>query len=123
MIGCLRVSLFASHRCACRCTLRREPLKTITLRNIPSELAQKLEEKARAQGVSLTTAAIEVLEQAMGLRRRKQRVLHHDLDSLAGTSTEEEARVFEKSLRNSRRIDRDPRKSVGAPDAAARNLG
>lgn len=80
-------------------------MRTITLRNIPPELARRLEQKAKAKGGSLCKAVIELLEEGMGLRKGEQRVLHHDLDSLAGTWTKEEARAFEKSLRNQRTID------------------
>jgi hypothetical protein len=80
-------------------------MKTITLRNIPPELARKLEQKARARRVSLSKAVIELLEEGTGLRRGEPRVLHHDLDSLAGTWTKEEARAFERSLRDQRKID------------------
>ena len=87
---------------------RKEPtLKTITLRNIPPELARKLEQKARTKGVSFSKITLEILENAMGLSRGKRRVRHHDLDSLAGTWSKQEATTFEASLREQRRVDPD----------------
>ena len=80
-------------------------MKTITLRNIPPDLARKLEEKKRAEGISLGKAALRVLEEGAGLKRDRRPVLHHDLDSLAGTWTKEEGRIFERSLRGQRKID------------------
>ena len=80
-------------------------MKTITLRNIPPQLARKLERKAKAKGMSLTKVVIEIVEEGMGLRKGEQPVLHHDLDSLAGTWTKAEARAFERSLRDQRSID------------------
>ena len=80
-------------------------MKAITLRNIPPDLRRKLEEKAKGEGVSLTKAAMRLLEEGAGIRRRGRRALHHDLDSLAGTWTVEEARTFEAALRNQRKID------------------
>jgi plasmid stability protein len=81
---------------------------TITLRNISPELARKLKQKAQTQGRSLSKVAMEFLEKGMGLRKSEPMVLHHDLDSLAGTWTKEETRTFERSLREQRSIDPDP---------------
>jgi hypothetical protein len=81
------------------------PVKTITLRNIPPELARKLEERRRLEGISLGKAALRILEEGAGLKKDRRPVLHHDLDSLAGTWTKEEARIFERSLRDQRKID------------------
>ena len=80
-------------------------MKTITLRNIPPELMLKLEQVARSKGLSITKAALLLLEEGAGVRKVRRPVVHHDLDALAGTWTKEEARIFEKSLRDQRKID------------------
>jgi hypothetical protein len=80
-------------------------MKTITLRNIPKELALRLEQKARTEGLSLGKTAIRLLEEATGLHGKPRPAVHHDLDALAGAWTEEEARTFERSLRGQRKID------------------
>jgi len=48
---------------------------------------------------------IRLLQESAGIRQKKQEVLHHDLDSLAGSWTREQAAAFEKTLREQRKID------------------
>jgi hypothetical protein len=79
-------------------------MKAITLRKIPPELAKAIHRKAAGDKTSATRAVVHVLEESLGLAKKKQ-VVHHDLDSLAGAWTKEEASVFEKGLRTQRRID------------------
>jgi hypothetical protein len=80
-------------------------LKTITLRGIPSDLAKAIEKRARARGQSLAKTVIELCAEGAGLRKRARAALHHDLDALAGTWTEEEAAEFEAALKEQRKID------------------
>jgi plasmid stability protein len=49
-----------------------------TLRNIPKKLDQALRKKAKAEGKSLNTVAVELLEQGLGLNGEQQR--YNDLD-------------------------------------------
>jgi len=80
-------------------------MKTITLRSIPRDLARVLEQRARAKGQSLAKTVLDLLEESAGIRRQAPPALHHDLDALAGTWTEEEGAAFEAALREQRRID------------------
>jgi hypothetical protein len=82
-------------------------MKAITLRNIPKPVARAIERRAREKGTSLNRAVIEMLEDASGERRpaQRSRVVHRDLDQLAGSWTAEEAAEFERSLRDQRAID------------------
>jgi hypothetical protein len=80
-------------------------MKTITLRNIPRDLAKVIEKKARASGQSLARTVLDLCKEGAGIRRPAQPALHHDLDALAGTWTEEEAAAFESALREQRKID------------------
>lgn len=79
-------------------------MKTITLRNLPKEVAGAVSRKARKEGISLAKAVIRLLEEAAGIRRKTE-VLHHDLDSLAGSWTPAQAATFEKALREQRKVD------------------
>ena len=81
-------------------------MKTITLRKIPPELANLIRRKAEAEGLSLTKTTFKLLEESLGIRRkRKSRIAHHDLDSLAGSWSKEEAVAFKKALKDQRQID------------------
>jgi plasmid stability protein len=82
-------------------------VKAITLRNLPPELADKVEEEARRTGASLNATVIALLRRALmpetGTSCEPKRF--HDLDFLAGTWTKEEADEFDRYLEESRRID------------------
>ena len=84
-------------------------MKAITLRNLPPELAKTIRQKAGEQGTSINKAVINLLEEGTGIRdkRNGKKSLHHDLDSLAGSWTREEAEEFDKSLASQRTIDPD----------------
>ena len=82
-------------------------MKAITLRNLPPELAKTIRQKAEEQGTSMNRAVIHLLEEGTGIRGKKngRKSLHHDLDSLAGSWTKDEAEEFDKSLASQRTID------------------
>jgi len=82
-------------------------MKAITLRNLPPELAKTIRQKAEEQGTSMNKAVIHLLEEGTGIRGKKngEKSLHHDLDSLAGSWTRDEAEEFDKSLASQRTID------------------
>jgi len=83
-------------------------VKAITLRNVPPQVAREVEKRAARAGVSLNRAVVELLEEATGHARTRQRgPRYHDLDALAGTWSEEEAREFDASLAEQRTIDPD----------------
>lgn len=86
---------------------RLDLLKAITLRNVPSELARKIEKKASETHSSMNKAVIELLEENLQRRhlRQKKNFIYHDLDRLAGAWSKSEAARFEKGLTELRRID------------------
>jgi hypothetical protein len=84
------------------------PVKVVTLRNLPPELARAIHRRARERGVSLSKTVVGLLEESMGLRgRRHANRLHHDLDALAGRWSSAEATAFGKAVAAQRRIDPD----------------
>lgn len=80
-------------------------MKAITLRNLPDEVARLIRHRAARAGISLNRAVIEVLEELLGLGRPPAPPRHHDLDDLAGSWSEEEARAFDHALAAQRAID------------------
>lgn len=81
-------------------------MKVVTLRKLPPEVVRAVQRRARERGTSISKAVVSLLEEATGVRpRRGAATLHHDLDALAGSWTEEEARAFERTLREQRRVD------------------
>ncbi|MBI4198930.1 MAG: hypothetical protein HY535_00445 [Chloroflexi bacterium] len=81
-------------------------MAAITVRNLPPELARVIRQKAKREKVSLNRAVIDLLERATGLgRRAKPEVLHHDLDDLAGSWSQEEYEEFTEALLEQRQIE------------------
>lgn len=82
-------------------------MTTMTLRGIDETLAQTLKELARNQGVSLNTLALRLIREATGVDKRKRTLLHHDLDTLAGTWSAEDEVAFQIATRSLDVIDED----------------
>lgn len=81
-------------------------MKALTLRKLPPDVVRMIERRARAQGVSLTRAAVQLLEEATGSRPEKPRpTLHHDLEALAGAWTAAAAAAFDAALARQRALD------------------
>ena len=79
-------------------------MNAITVRNLPPAVVKAVKERARKEKLSLNRAIVSLLEEATGTRQGKK-VLHHDLDHLAGRWSEQEYREFMEALSEQRRID------------------
>jgi hypothetical protein len=88
-------------------------VKVVTLRKIPPELARLIRRRAEEHHTSASRTVIELLEERAGSRtvkvgkKKPQRILHHDLDALAGSWTKTEASEFDRVLATQRGIDLD----------------
>ena len=82
-------------------------MNPVTLRNLPPELAKIIRKKAHENQISMNKAVIQLLEESAGNARRRRKILHHDLDALAGSWTKNESKTFEEALAVQRVIDRD----------------
>ena len=80
-------------------------MNAITLRNIPREVRDAIERRAREEGLSFNRTVLRMLEESLGLRSERPRVPHQDLDHLAGTWSSEEADEFDAALSEQRRVD------------------
>jgi hypothetical protein len=81
-------------------------MESVTLRKLPPEVAKMIRAKAEEDRTSLNRAVIRLLEEVAGTVRRKK-PLYHELDHLAGSWNEEEAKAFEEALESQRTIDED----------------
>lgn len=80
-------------------------VNAITLRNIPAEIREAVERRAKSDGLSFNRTVIRMLEELVSPRPNLGRSLHHDLDHLAGTWSEVETETFETALAQQRQID------------------
>lgn len=83
-------------------------MKAITLRNLPPEVARRVEEKSRELGLSLNKTVVRLLEERLvGAGKSGGRVRYDDLDWLIGSISKEEAEELRASLDEQRQIDED----------------
>lgn len=83
-------------------------MKTITLRNLPPDVARTVQQRAKQKKTSVNKAVIELLEESAGGKAKKKApIRYQDLDHLVGTWTKEEADAFDKIVRSFRTIDPD----------------
>ena len=71
-------------------------MKTMTIRNIPSELAQALDKERRRRGLSLNRTVLALLRNALGVQNAAKR--SNGLRQLAGTWSEAEYQQFEQAV-------------------------
>lgn len=82
-------------------------MTTMTLRGIDDTLAKSLKELARNEGVSLNALVLRIIREATGIEKRKRTILHHDLDSLAGTWSAEDEADFHAATKTLEAVDTD----------------
>ena len=72
---------------------------TISLRNLSPEVERAIVEKSEGEGISLTKAATQLIEQAIHLPTRNS-----DFDEFAGSWTAEAADEFDRALAAMRQV-------------------
>ena len=76
----------------------------LTIRNVPPDLAQRLEEEKRVRGRSLNQTVLDLLAQAVGLGRARR---SNGLAALSGTWTVDEHEAFEHAIADTEQIDEE----------------
>jgi plasmid stability protein len=71
-----------------------DDVKALTVRNLPSEVAEALDRERRARGTSLNRTVIELLRQALGVGGARS----NGLSLLAGGWTREDFDAFEEAV-------------------------
>lgn len=83
-------------------------MKAITLRNLSPELLERIEQESSQRGTSLNKTVIRLLEESLLPPAKEEKYsIHHDLDALAGSWTQEEADEFDRALEQQRSIDKE----------------
>lgn len=80
-------------------------MRHLTVRNVPSDLARRLDEEKRARGRSLNQTVLELLSQAVGLGARRSR--SNGLAVLGGTWSAGEVAELEAALRFTEELDEE----------------
>jgi len=77
----------------------------LTVRNVPKDLAQALQEEKRARGSSLNQTVLDLLGQSLGVGAGGRRT--NGLGRLAGTWTAAEHQDFEQAVAMFEQIDQE----------------
>jgi hypothetical protein len=80
-------------------------MKSLSLRISDDELARRLEQESRRTGKSINGLINQALRSFLGLPARGASGVHHDLDHLAGTWSDAEAREFAEATRGFQAVD------------------
>jgi hypothetical protein len=85
--------------------IKEPPMKTLSLRIPDDDLARRLEQESRRTGTSINRLIVQALRSFLGLSSRGSARVQHDLDHLAGTWSEAEAREFAESVKGFETLD------------------
>jgi hypothetical protein len=77
----------------------------ITIQNLDETTARWIEEEAQRRGVSAETVVLELIRKGIKVEQHPRPENHHDLDSLAGTWSAEEADEFLKAIADFEQVD------------------
>lgn len=75
------------------------------LRGIPSEVMTMLKKEAKRLHTSINVLILKMIERGLGFSCEKR--TYHDLDHLAGTWSEEDAKNFRENTKYFEQIDED----------------
>ena len=80
-------------------------MKTMTIRNVPTELSAALEAEKRRRGLSLNRTVLLLMQEALGVSTGRSR--SNGLRRLAGSWSEDEFRNFEQAVAPFAEIEKD----------------
>ena len=78
-------------------------MRHLSIRHVPPELAQALDEEKRRRGTSLNRTVLDLLTRAVGLGETGRR--SNGLARFSGTWTQEEFEEFERAIEMTEQID------------------
>jgi hypothetical protein len=79
----------------------------IHLRCVNKMMMLRLKQEASAHNMSVNQFILVLLNNGLGLSNKPTKIIHHDLDKLAGTWNKQEAKQFLKSIEDFEKIDED----------------
>lgn len=80
-------------------------MSTMTIRGFDDQTIKALREKAKQEGMSVNAAIVKLVQEELGLKKKKRIVVYNDLDHLAGTWNDKEYKEFQKRIKDFERID------------------
>ncbi len=80
-------------------------MTTMTIRGLDDLTINALKEKAKKEGSSVNAALVKLLQEALGIKKKKRTVVYNDLDHLAGTWSDKDHNEFLQATADFAKID------------------
>lgn len=82
-------------------------MTTMTIRGLDDLTVKALREKAKKEGSSVNAALVKLLQEDLGIKKKKRTVIYNDLDHLAGTWSDKDYNEFLQATADFAMIDED----------------
>ncbi|MBN1663747.1 MAG: hypothetical protein JW943_09110 [Deltaproteobacteria bacterium] len=82
-------------------------MTTMTIRGLDDLTVNALKEKAKKEGSSVNAALVKLIQEELGIKKKKRNVVYNDLDHLAGTWNDKDYKEFLKATADFAKIDKD----------------
>jgi len=80
-------------------------MTTMTIRGLDDLTIKALKEKAKKEGSSVNAALVKLLQEELGIKKKKRTVVYNDLDHLAGTWSDKDYKEFLQATADFAEID------------------
>ncbi len=80
-------------------------MTTMTIRGLDDLTVKALKEKAKKEGSSVNAALVKLLQEELGIKKKKRTVVYNDLDHLAGTWSDKDFEEFLQATADFDKID------------------
>ena len=80
-------------------------MTTMTIRGLDDLTINALKEKAKKEGSSVNAAVVKLLQEELGIKKKKRTVVYNDLDHLAGTWSDKDYKEFLQATADFAKID------------------
>ena len=80
-------------------------MNTMTIRGLDDLTIMALKEKAKKEGSSVNAALVKLLQEELGIKKKKRTVVYNDLDHLAGTWSDKDYKEFLQATADFAKID------------------
>ena len=80
-------------------------MTTMTIRGLDDLTINALKEKAKKEGSSVNAALVKLLQEELGIKKKKRTVVYNDLDHLAGTWSDKDYEEFLQATADFAKID------------------
>jgi hypothetical protein len=77
----------------------------MTIRGLDDLTINALKEKAKKEGSSVNAALVKLLQEELGIKKKKRTVVYNDLDHLAGTWSDKDYKEFLQATADFAKID------------------